>query len=546
MKKLFSLLLIIPLLFASCTNLDDIYDRLDKHEDRIKGLEALVNSANTSITALEKLMAAEAGKVSVTSYEALADGKGYVLTMSDGTKITLTNGVDGVAPSVSIVEKDGVLYWALNGELLKDPKGNPIPAKGQEGVAGITPKIRVSRDGEWEMSVDNGTSWTKVLDENGQPVKAVGSDANIDLVITETDNYITIKWNGQTFVIAKTTNVAVASVSIEPATLNLGLNGTATLKAVVLPADATDQSVTWESDNKAVATVDAQGVVKAVAVGTATITVTTTDGQHKATCAVTVTAVTEPTFKFAIEYVAEYNVNPEGTGFVTTHSNVGSGAFNFSQANEKFGVDKGFTVNGVGYHLPSLLEFRGISPDYYTGHIRFEEDKSDKDLEEEITIAGVTKTYTADYVSTSNNVGYGLRFKGDDEKQRSAWKYEYIDNPLNQDLVTPEVPQKMLKITVRPLGAANTDVTVETIADPAWWTTNTSKDIVRIFPASGFVYNFGDDFMTNMGTNGYFWTSTPYNGTNSRAMDFSSRGTYTAYFWNSNIYRMTIRLFSDK
>ena len=50
---------------------------------------------------------------------------------------------------------------------------------------------------------------------------------------------------------------------------------------------ATDKSVVWASDNDAVATV-ADGVVTAVAEGTANITVTTVDGNFKATCVVTV------------------------------------------------------------------------------------------------------------------------------------------------------------------------------------------------------------------------------------------------------------------
>ena len=61
---------------------------------------------------------------------------------------------------------------------------------------------------------------------------------------------------------------------------------TATLKATVAPEDATDKSVTWDSDNETVATV-VDGVVTAVAEGTANITVTTTDGGFKATCVVT-------------------------------------------------------------------------------------------------------------------------------------------------------------------------------------------------------------------------------------------------------------------
>ena len=83
--------------------------------------------------------------------------------------------------------------------------------------------------------------------------------------------------------------VAVTGVTLAPtsATLTLGETETVTLIPTVLPAEATDKSVTWSSSDEAVATVT-DGVVTAVAAGTATITVTTTDGAKTATCAVTV------------------------------------------------------------------------------------------------------------------------------------------------------------------------------------------------------------------------------------------------------------------
>ena len=81
--------------------------------------------------------------------------------------------------------------------------------------------------------------------------------------------------------------VAVTGVTLDQTTLTLTVPETATLVATVAPADATDNSVIWISDNDAVATV-AEGVVTAVAEGTATITVTTVDGNFTATCVVTV------------------------------------------------------------------------------------------------------------------------------------------------------------------------------------------------------------------------------------------------------------------
>lgn len=61
------------------------------------------------------------------------------------------------------------------------------------------------------------------------------------------------------------------------------------LTAAAEPDNATDKTVTWTSSDPAVATVDANGKVTAVAAGSATITATTADGGFTDTCEVTVT-----------------------------------------------------------------------------------------------------------------------------------------------------------------------------------------------------------------------------------------------------------------
>jgi len=83
--------------------------------------------------------------------------------------------------------------------------------------------------------------------------------------------------------------VAVTGVSLNHSELEMQVGGaTQTLVATITPANATNQNVTWESDDTDVATVD-NGVVTAVGAGTATITVTTQDGSFTAQCEVTVT-----------------------------------------------------------------------------------------------------------------------------------------------------------------------------------------------------------------------------------------------------------------
>lgn len=79
--------------------------------------------------------------------------------------------------------------------------------------------------------------------------------------------------------------VPATGITLNKETTKITRGKTETLKATVTPTDTTDK-VTWESDNEEVATVDANGKVTGVAVGTANITAKA--GEQSATCAVTV------------------------------------------------------------------------------------------------------------------------------------------------------------------------------------------------------------------------------------------------------------------
>ena len=94
----------------------------------------------------------------------------------------------------------------------------------------------------------------------------------------------------------KTNNVdpvQATGVTLDKTLASVKQGKTLTLTATVAPADATNKNVTWSSDNESVATVS-DGVVTGVATGTAQITATTVDGNHTASCTVTVTTSLPP------------------------------------------------------------------------------------------------------------------------------------------------------------------------------------------------------------------------------------------------------------
>lgn len=86
---------------------------------------------------------------------------------------------------------------------------------------------------------------------------------------------------------------SVQSVELNFSTYGLEVGDQITLRATVYPTTALDRSVSWSSSDESVASVE-NGTIKAVGAGQATITVTTTDGGHTASCLVTVSEEEDP------------------------------------------------------------------------------------------------------------------------------------------------------------------------------------------------------------------------------------------------------------
>ena len=194
-----------------------------------------------------------------------------------------------------------------------------------------------------------------------------------------------------------------------------------------------------------------------------------------------------------LSFVAEYNVNPAGNGFVTdlTACDV-SGYFTWNSADN---------INISGYHIPSMEEWYGIVPERetYVVYVNFKYESSHYGISKNVIVQGETINMTSDYRNTGsiNNPApsYALRYKGTD--MVSAWKYEY-----NYD---PNKEHTHMKITSRNVAPSET---IGNIADETFWTTGNENDIVRYFPASGFYYYK----VTYRGTEGYFRSATESSG----------------------------------
>lgn len=124
-------------------------------------------------------------------------------------------------------------------------------------------------------------------------VDAVAGESLVDLIDGEfnstTNEFTFMTDKFSTYAIVYRDKKSVTGVTLNQSEVTLTKAGqTLQLVANIAPEDATDKNVSWTSHNTNVATVDANGLVTAVANGTCKITATTEDGNKTAACSVTV------------------------------------------------------------------------------------------------------------------------------------------------------------------------------------------------------------------------------------------------------------------
>jgi hypothetical protein len=137
----------------------------------------------------------------------------------------------------------------------------------------------------------NDIAETSVLYDDYTLLNVAGNlwSSTAEAPIIAASEFTEMTWDGEGGAVYGSSDpVAVTGVEVTPSSLSLSVGQTASLTATVSPENATNKEVSWSSDNEAVATVDADGVVTAVAEGSATIMATTSDGGFTDYSAVTV------------------------------------------------------------------------------------------------------------------------------------------------------------------------------------------------------------------------------------------------------------------
>ncbi len=243
------------------------------------------------------------GSASITG-ESVADSVTIKVTVTnfDGTFVTDTHTLEVQKVPVESIE-------------ITTPEGTEL------GVGGTTTL-------EYAINPDDATDKTVTWQSYDSSVATVDADGTIH-GITEGTVTITVTSNDNksatdTYLL-EVTIVHAESVTLNTDRLDLKVGAEGTLTATVNPTTAGNRNVAWSSSDEAVAKV-VDGRVTAVGLGEATITVTTVDGGHTATCVVNVVPLT-----FTVSFESEHgrvhssvsSVAPGGTVTFTIEPNNG-------------------------------------------------------------------------------------------------------------------------------------------------------------------------------------------------------------------------------
>lgn len=193
-----------------------------------EALQTLCTQMNANILALQATVAALEKGETITKITELKDLEnkviGYTLTFKNAGNVNIyhgkdgkdgidgtngSNGVDGATPVIGVAKDiDGIYYWTLNGDWLKDTDGNKIKAvgidgkdgvngvngtngtDGTNGVDGVTPKLKIVGD-KWMVSYDNEQTWI----EAGS---AVNGDAVFFTSVTTDEDYVYLQLKSST------------------------------------------------------------------------------------------------------------------------------------------------------------------------------------------------------------------------------------------------------------------------------------------------------------------------------------------------------------
>lgn len=210
------------------------------------------------------------------------------LTIGTGESLTLDDGASLDTGGHNVIVDGGTVDHSIKTSLGESVKYTPTITTTNlpSGTANAEYSTTLAADGtmpiRWSITSGNLPAGLRLDGSTGTPT----AEGISTFTVTAANDYGS---DSQAFALTidEPTVISVTGVSLDKTSLTLTEGGSDTLNATVTPDNATNKTVTWESNNTSVATVE-NGKVTAHSAGTAAITVKTADGGYEVTCFVTV------------------------------------------------------------------------------------------------------------------------------------------------------------------------------------------------------------------------------------------------------------------
>ena len=305
-------------------------------------------------------------------------------TYTDGDGKSWTCNLSNMSNMIKAYINKTSFSATLNGETAsKSFSALPHYAEIVNGINGHFHSFVVNTDNLINyISVGNACEGGKMC-ENGNTynkIDGTADDTTFDIIDFDFVEGNAHCWNygaGYNRVISfRVKDIAVTGVSLSATSGKLQVGGNVTLIASIIPANATNQKVTWSSSNNAIATVT-NGVVTAIAKGNATITVTTEDGGYTASYALTVEAKPITNVIDTVGYTDGYRLSTSSgnlsqldgyttTGLITipAGATIRTKGVNFNYANGTCNIGI-YTSAGSKVAMNTLFGQSGVSWNYF-------------------------------------------------------------------------------------------------------------------------------------------------------------------------------------
>lgn len=234
--------------------------------------------------------------------------------------------------------------------------------------------------------------------------------------------------------------------------------------------------------------------------------------------------------------VAEYNIEADGSMATGDQMTAYGGHFKWNML-ETLTLPK-------GYHIPTKEELMLLAG-------RFSMDETprppypiliwtiDQEADEKVNLFGKVYTLSSHYYALNDGKCYALRFKGEDNRYFSAYKWEMVPKPDDKDKTLA------LKITCRLLGAEGINTDIKTLATKEFWEGDNGHDVVRFFPSAGYGDYTGEDKVVDLNEYGRYWSCTSREDSKNGAWGFGFDGSIViVYNWiKTSAY--SLRCFKD-